>query len=120
VGGDLLVPVPIHPERLRSRGYDQAELLAVAAGRHLGLPVVRALRRTLVTTAQHRLDRAGRAANVGHAFGLDPQHAAAVRGRWVVLIDDIVTTGATLSGCAAGLLEGGATAAAGLAVARER
>ena len=119
-GGEILVPVPIHPERLRSRGYDQAELLAVAAGRRLRLPVVTAVRTTLATTAQHQLGRAGHAANVGHAFGLDPRRRSIVGGRWVVLVDDIVTTGATLSGCASALLDGGATAVSGLAVARER
>jgi ComF family protein len=120
VGGDLLVPVPIHPERLRSRGYDQAVLLARAAGARLGLPVAPALRRTVATAAQHRLGREGRAANVGRAFAIEAGWADTIRGRWVVIVDDIVTTGATLSGCAVPLLEAGATAVAGLAVARER
>jgi len=120
IGGDLLVPVPIHPERLRSRGYDQAVLLARAAGARLALPVAPALRRTVATAAQHRLGRESRAANVGRAFALESGWADEVRGCWVVIVDDIVTTGATLSGCAAPLLEAGAAAVAGLAVARER
>jgi len=120
IGGDLLVPVPIHPERLRSRGYDQAVLLARAAGAHLGVPVAPALRRTVATAAQHRLGRESRAANVGRAFALEARWADAVRGRWVVIVDDIVTTGATISGCAVPLLDAGAVAVAGLAVARER
>lgn len=120
IGGDVLVPVPIHPERLRSRGYDQAALLARAAGTYLGVPVAPALRRTVATAAQHRLGRESRAANVGRAFALEAGWADAVHGRWVVVVDDIITTGATLSGCAVPLLEAGAAAVAGLAVARER
>ena len=120
VGGDLLVPVPVHAERLRQRGYDQAVLLAVAAGAALGLPVVPALRRGRATTAQHALGRGARSANVGTAFAVEPGAAAVLRGRWVVLVDDVVTTGSTLSACAAALLDAGAQLVSGLAVARER
>ncbi len=118
--GELLVPVPIHAERLRSRGYDQAILLAGVAARELGLPMVPALRRAEATAAQYRLGRAKRAVNVGHAFECRPEQGAAVLGRQVVLVDDIVTTGSTLSACAAALYVGGARCVAGLAVARER
>jgi competence protein ComFC len=118
--GDVLVPVPVHAARLRARGYDQAVLLAEAAGRSLGLPVVRALRRTRATRAQYQLGRAGRAENVGGMFEVVPELAAAVSGRWVIVVDDILTTGATLGACARSLSGGGAAAVAGLAVARER
>ncbi len=120
VVGDLLVPVPIHAERLRSRGYDQAVLLARVAARELGLPMVPALRRAEATAAQYRLGRARRAANVGHAFECLPEHRAAVRGRQVVLVDDIFTTGSTLVACATALYAAGARCVAGLTVARER
>jgi len=120
VGGDVLVPVPVHAARLRDRGFDQAELLARACGHELGLPVVEALRRQARTAAQHALGRGARAGNVGHAFVVDARRAAAVRGRWVVLVDDIVTTGATLSACADALYMAGARAVSGLALARER
>ena len=63
-GGDLLVPVPVHRDRAAQRGYDQAVLLARAAGGTLGLPVVEALERRTATTAQFQLDRRARAANV--------------------------------------------------------
>ncbi len=120
VGGDVLVPVPVHAARRRQRGFDQAELLARGVGRVLGLPVADALERAARTTAQHQLGRRARAANVGSAFVVSPSGRAQVVGRWVVLVDDVVTTGATLSGCAEALLAAGAAAVSGLALARER
>jgi ComF family protein len=120
VGGDVLVPVPASPDRVRDRGYDQAALLAIEAGRRLRLPVSRAVQRTRSTTAQFDLDRAGRAANLGGAFGVPPGRRVEIAGRWVVLVDDVMTTGATLAACAVALLEAGAIAVSGLAVARER
>jgi ComF family protein len=120
-GADLIVPVPVHATRRRERGFDQAEDLAKACGRKLGLPVCVALVRQERTVAQHALGRRDRAANVGHAFALrDTAAAEAVRGRWILLIDDITTTGATLSGCAAVLAQAGALATSALTVARER
>jgi ComF family protein len=119
-GGDVLVPVPASPDRVRDRGYDQAALLASEVGRGLRLPVSRAIERTRATTAQFDLDRAGRAANLGGAFRVVGARRAEVAGRWVVLVDDVVTTGATLAACAVALLDGGASAVSGLAVARER
>lgn len=118
-GGDALVPVPASPDRIRERGYDHAALIAAVAGGELHLPVLRLLERVHDTTAQHALDRAGREENVGGAFRLRPD-APAVRGRWLVLVDDVVTTGSTLSGCATALLEAGAQAVSAITVARER
>lgn len=120
VGGDLLVPVPIHAERRRERGFDQAELLANVAGRHLRLPVVPALVRAERTAAQHSLGRAERARNVTGAFAVRPGLDRMVQGRWAVLVDDVATTGATLSGCAAALLAAGAMAVSAITLARER
>lgn len=120
IGGDLLVPVPVHAARRRERGFDQAELLARAVGETLGLPVVRAVRRASRTVAQHGLGRGARAGNVGRAFVVDKRHLAGVRGRWVVLVDDVVTTGATLSACAVSLHDAGVTAVSALTLARER
>jgi len=120
IGGDVLVPVPVHAARRRQRGFDQAELLAHGVGQHLNLKVVLAVRRLSRTTAQHSLGRRARAANVGHAFAADPALAQQVRGRWVVLVDDLSTTGATLSGCAAALYASGALAVSALTLARER
>lgn len=120
VGGEVVVPVPVHADRLRDRGYDQAVLLARAAASELALPMVPALQRALATAAQYRLGRAGRAANVGHAFEVRREHRGAVRGRHVLLVDDIVTTGSTLSACARALYESGARCVSAVTVARER
>ena len=119
IGGELLVPVPVHAARRRQRGFDQAELLARAAGRQLGLGVLLAVDRAAVTAAQHALGRRARAANVRRAFTVPAGLRGAVSGRWVILVDDVVTTGATLSGCAAALYDAGARAVSGLALARE-
>ena len=120
VGGQLMVPVPVHPARRRERGFDQAELLALAAGRELRLPVISALVRHERTEAQHSLGRGARARNVGRAFIVPAGMVGAVRGRWMVLVDDVMTTGATLAGCAAALADAGALAVSALTVARER
>jgi len=122
-GGDLLVPVPVHAERRRRRGYDQAELIAAATALALHLPMSPLLERVRATTAQFDLDRRSRATNVTGAFGLRPgapRGPAPLAGRWIVLVDDVVTTGATLSACAAPLLDAGAIGVSAVTVARER
>jgi ComF family protein len=120
LGGELLVPVPIHSTRLRERGFNQAEDLARACGRSLGLPVVVALARQQETQVQHALGRGARAANVSGVFVVRPGLEALVRGTWVIVVDDVTTTGATLEGCARALIGAGARAVSGLTVARER
>jgi ComF family protein len=119
-GGDLLVPVPVHAARRRERGFDQAEELARVVGRILDLEVATCLTRQHKTTAQHSLGRTDRARNVGHAFVVAPRASRSVAGRWVVLVDDVMTTGATLRGCAAALREAGAGGVSALTLARER
>jgi ComF family protein len=123
-GGDVFVPVPVHRDRLKKRGYDQAELLARAAAARLHLPMAAILERTRATTAQFDLDRARRGTNVIGAFAVKPPRhgdvAVLLGDRWIVLVDDVVTTGATLSACAAALLAAGAMAVSAVTVARER
>jgi ComF family protein len=119
-GGELFVPVPVHEARRRERGYDQAALIAEAAAARLGMPWSAAVVRTRATTAQYRLDRRHRASNVADAFAVDRTARTTVAGCWVVLVDDVVTTGATLCASARALLEAGATAVSAVTVARER
>lgn len=123
IGAQVVVPVPVHAERERQRGYDQAVLIATAAAHRLGLPFARALERGRATVAQFELDRGERAANVAGAFRVrvsDPRPTQTVVGRWVLLVDDVVTTGATLAACAVALERAGVRAVSAIAVARER
>jgi ComF family protein len=115
---DVIVPVPLSGLRNRTRGYNQAAALARAVGSELGLPVVAgALSRRRHTAPQaRRADAEARRANVAGAFVARPE---AVAGQSVLLIDDVATTGATLSTCAAALREAGAGPIWALAFARE-
>ena len=116
---DLVTWAPLHPKRLRERGYDQAELLARRVGELTALPVERTLEKIRATAVQSQSggDEA-RKANVRDAYralpGLD------LAGKRVVLIDDVATSGATLSECAAALLRVGAHSVAALTFARAR
>ena len=111
-GADLVVAVPLHRSRERARGFNQAREL----GRHLGLPMTEALARTRPTASQADLPAARRHANVRGAFAWRPQ--VAVKGRTIVLVDDVSTTGATLNACARVLLDAGAADVRALTAAR--
>jgi ComF family protein len=113
---DLVVPVPLHPRRLVERGFDQAALLGAPVARRLGIPhAPRALQRTRATPPQASLDRVARSANVAEAFRC--ASVRAVTGRRVLLVDDVRTTGATLSACAEALLSAGAAQVSTLVLA---
>lgn len=113
---DIIVPVPLHPERQRERGYNQADLLARRVGRATGAPVqANVLRRTRVTAVQMSLNAAERKANVSGAFVAD---AASARDATVLVVDDVCTTGSTLDACAIALKEAGARRTLGLTLAR--
>ncbi len=115
-GPATLVPVPLHVERRRARGYNQAELLARELGRVAKLPVADVLHRERPTTRQHRLNRTARLHNLRGAFVV---RRGTVLPPTVILIDDIVTTTATLEACASVLREAGCESVYGFAVARE-
>jgi ComF family protein len=119
-GGELLVPVPVHAERARRRGYDQAFLLAAGVSNRLDVPWQPALERTRRTAPQFELGRHARRSNVCGAFALRPGFGQALEGRWPILIDDVLTTGSTLVACAEALYDAGAVAVSALTVARER
>jgi ComF family protein len=116
-GCDAVVPVPLAPWKLWWRGYNQAELLAEAVARRLGRPMFpRALRRLRKAGKQAFLTRADRIANARGLYA--PARVAALRGTRVVLVDDVVTTGATASACAEALREMGAAEIVAISVGR--
>jgi ComF family protein len=103
----LLVPVPLHPSRLRARGFNQAHLLARGIARRRGLALApRVLRRARPTRQQPGLSAAERRRNLADAFTV--RRSAQLAGRAVVLVDDVLTTGATADACARALRDAGA------------
>jgi competence protein ComFC len=99
----VLVPVPLHPTRLRQRGFNQSQVIAEELARALQLEMYDALERLRPTEAQANLTRAQRLKNLSQAFGLRLNYArdgSPLRGRAVILIDDVFTTGATTHECA--------------------
>ena len=112
-GAACVVPVPLHPSRRRQRGFNQAADLA----RHIGLPVVPALRRVRATATQTGLPAGQRHRNVRDAFAVT-RAARAWSGAVIVLIDDVSTTGATLEACARALKQTGAAEVRALTAAR--
>ena len=114
---DVVVPVPLHPNRLRARGYNQSALLAQALGRRINRRVdERSFRRIRDTEHQSRLSGDERRKNLVGAFAVTD--ARGIRGRTVLLIDDVMTSGNTFSHCAKALLDGGAFRVWGASVAR--
>jgi len=106
---DALVPVPLHWRRLWARRFNQSAMLAGAISSESGVPVVGgALKRVKATAQQVGLSRTERAANVQGAFCVPSEGKAAVAGRRLVLVDDVLTSGATVEGCARALLRAGA------------
>ncbi|HYD99627.1 MAG TPA: ComF family protein [Alphaproteobacteria bacterium] len=116
---DLLAPVPLHRWRLWRRRYNQAAILALAVGRLAGRPVLPELMvRRRRTPSQGHLGRAARRRNVAGAFAVPERHRGAVWGRSVLLIDDVLTTGATVEECSRVLLKAGARRVDVLTLAR--
>ena len=114
---NILVPVPLHPIRWRERGYNQSRLLAEVISEHTGKPMQpRCLLRIRYTQPQAKMGKAERAQNVRGAFSA--RDAEKVQGRTIGLVDDVLTTGATMSECARVLREAGAEAVYALTIAR--
>ncbi len=114
--GGVLVPVPLHPRRLRSRGYNQSHLLAKEIGKLLDLPVREDLLKRAKDSPPQVEARSSeqRRANVAGSF-----KATGVEGLSILLVDDVATTGSTLMACAAALKEAGAASVWGLVLARD-
>lgn len=115
---EVLVPVPLHPRRLRERGYNQSSLLAHNLSKLINLPVVDdCLVRTRQALPQARTSSVDeRRRNVAGAFAC---HDGRLRDKQILLIDDVATSGATLDACASALKANGATSVWGLVMARE-
>lgn len=116
-GMDLVMPVPLHKSRLRQRGFNQSLLLADVVGRLHSIPLSYGnLRRIRPTRPQVELSGEERIKNVAGAFDLVRPHE--VEGRRVLLVDDVLTTGATMNECASVLKQAGAEFVACLTLAR--
>jgi ComF family protein len=115
----VAVPIPLSRRRLASRTFNQCQVLIAHAGRHLAIPVrPAALTRVRDTPSQAGLDIAARRANVRGAFAVAPAQARHIRDRRVLVVDDIMTTGATFAAAAAALLAAGAAEVSCFAFAR--
>jgi ComF family protein len=118
-GADALVPVPLHWRRLWTRRYNQSAALAAAISRISGVPVAHELlRRVKATPQQVGLSRAERATNVQGAFRVAPAARAEAAGRRLILVDDVLTSGATSDACARALLRAGTAQVDVLVLAR--
>ena len=113
---DLIVPVPLHPARERERGFNQAALLAELLSRKVAVPLLTVLERIRFTSTQTAHDRAERMENLDGAFRL--RKRMTVRQSRVLLVDDVLTTGSTLSECARVLKEAGAISVYAVTAAR--
>jgi ComF family protein len=118
VPGDVLVPVPLHQKRLRERGYNQSSLLTRKLGKLTGLPVVDdcLIRQRQAPPQVRTASVSERQSNVAGAFSCRGQR---LRGKQVLLIDDVTTSGATLDACAVALKSAGAASVWGLVMAAE-
>ena len=108
-GFDYIVPVPVHRDKEKARGFNQAEKMARHLGRRIGVPVLpRAIIRNRMTAAQRSLSAEDRYFNLEGAFSLNRKDAVKIRGSRILLLDDVYTTGATAHRCGDVLKEAGA------------
>jgi len=113
---DVIVPMPLHWQKRLERGFNQSELLARWVSKRTGIPLTEGLKRRKHTDPQAGLTRAQRRTNVAGAF--EVKHRSDIEGRHVLLIDDVLTTGATASACSAVLKRAGAKRVTVLTLAR--
>lgn len=104
---DIIICIPMHPIRKRKRGYNQSELLADCLAKHMNMPVLKKVMvKSANTQAQSVLTKAGRFRNLIGAFSV--KESSLIKGKKVLLVDDVMTTGNTLEQCGKALLEAGA------------
>ena len=116
---DFLMPIPLHPFRLMKRRFNQSGILAQYLSKEINIPVlIEGLIRTRSTPVQGHLRRDERKKNVRHAFSLHPSSKALIKNKNIVLIDDVFTTGATVTECAKTLLKNQAGTVSVLTLAR--
>lgn len=116
---DAVIPIPMHPKKLRTRGFNQAALLASFVGKRIGVAIdLSLLMRVCDGSPQVGLERGDRLMNIRGVFSVSNGSADALRGKSILLVDDVVTTGATLNECARVLKGSGASGVTAATVAR--
>lgn len=116
---DMIIPVPLHWRRFMIRQYNQAGLLAADMSKHTGYPVLwRGLQRKRATLSQGKMTARQRRLNVQHVFAVAPRYDTLISQKNILLIDDVMTTGSTVTACTKTLLDAGAKAVYVLVVAR--
>jgi len=119
IGADAIIPVPLHRWRLLKRRYNQSSIMAHDLGRATNRPVIHeGLTRTRATQTQGHLNFEQRRKNVKSAFAVNEKHGQMIKGKTLILIDDVYTTGSTVKECAKALKKAGAKAVHVLTLAR--
>lgn len=113
----VLVPIPLHPDRLRQRGYNHAQILSRNLGKRINLNTIPLLKRQKKTLTQAELNKEERAGNIKNAFVSDEKHLKLLAGKHVLLVDDIITSGATMKEAAKVLKKNGIEKVWGIALA---
>jgi competence protein ComFC len=106
---DYLIPVPLHKLKHRERGYNQSEWICKGISRAIGIPMqVNLLKRIKHTQSQTQLNISERKENVNEAFSIDKKFYSLIKNKTIILVDDVITTGATINSCAKELIAKGA------------
>ncbi len=115
----VFVPIPLHGSKLKSRGYNHAQILAEELAKRFQLPMANLLTRTRKTQSQFGLNREERKENIAGAFAFISDKQQIIRDRYIFLVDDIVTTGATLNEAVKILKKAGVQKVWGVALAKD-